>query len=121
MSDLFKPIKLNVPVPEVEPEPTPPEPEDLSGIDFKPLLKKIRQEMARIEVGTSELRRAMYFPKGNNPIATRLEAFEKDPLSDTLVAMVKVARQDYGAVVSDVFITWIREVLPSFKARKKNE
>ena len=122
--ELFTPIEFDVTIKEPKPRPI----QTDKAVNFptyeklKEAILIIRQEMTRVENGTSELRRgAMNFPKGNNPAEATLKLLEDDCSEPVIQRFLDVAKQDYGARVSDFFIDTIRKPFPELNRRKSNE
>ena len=122
--ELFTPIEFDVTIKEPKPRPIQTT-GDTNFPDFETLKNAIyiiRQEMTRVENGTSPLREgSMNFPKGNNPAEATLQLLKTDCSEPVLQRFLDVAKQDYGARVSDFFIDTIRKAYPKLNRRKSSE
>ncbi len=122
--DLFTPVEFDVTIKEPKARPIQMD-KTIDFPDFETLKEAvhiIRQEMTRVENGTSTLKEgSMNFPKGNNPAEATLLLLKEDCSEPVLQRFLDVAKQDYGARVSDFFIDTIRRAYPKLNRRKSSE
>ena len=113
MRDYFTPVNF----PELEEKKN--EPKEVPKIkkSIKTQLKKIREEIAALQQGTSTIRDgAISFPKGKAPVLTVLKRLEDDPKNMQLLhEFIKLTNQDLGLAVARNFAALFDDIDPTLK------
>lgn len=108
MSKYFKPIDFDPPAsPETERVPFP------EAEAFRAAIEKYREEIERIQRGTSNLvPKAVQFPKGICIPSVVLDRFYSVPSERTLKDFLDSCAQDFGARMATTVAEWFSETYP---------
>lgn len=118
MTRYFKPIEFPE-LDRLEKAPEPPKPPTIE-VDITERLVIVREEIAKIQAGTSKLRRgAITFPKGQSPVLAALKTLENDPTNHAaLWHFIGVAKQDLGLSVTRFLVDLFIDIDPNLERLK---
>ena len=112
--DLFTPVNYDEQFPTAAPAATAPVVEE--PMTPERVVEAINAELQKIQLGTSKMTpHAVQVREGATPFLHMLKTFALMPTTDTAVALVSVARQDFGATFGR-FVESL--VTPLFKGSK---